>query len=261
MAADVRRWLDTATPTPFSEKIRSSLVSSMAWRDPESLTEWVKTMPPDQKTPEKLQQMATSLINGGSDMDRIEGLLAKAPAELAPALVMAGFSTGSNWPGGDVQPWLARIDQVPEEKRAWASSVLAGRWTATDPDAAIAWAHQLPGGEARSQSFAAIAGRWAKADSYETSEWIRSLPQGQDRDGATGALVKTIARDEPDSALTWAQTITDPQQRTAGITAALEGWARRDPQGALRQLETNSLSPELKESLRQSLTAPGKKPN
>jgi hypothetical protein len=187
--------------------------------------------------------------------------LAEAPAELKPELVLAGFSSGNNWPGGDVKPWIARIDQVPEEKRAWASSVLAARWAATDPDGAIAWAHQLPDDAARLQSYAAIAGRWAKADSYETSEWIRTLPPGQERDGATGALVKTIAQEEPDSALTWAQTIADSTQRTAGITAALEGWARRDLQGALRQLETSDLPPDVKEAVRQSLPDAGKKPN
>jgi hypothetical protein len=257
-AGEVRRWLDSQPSTPFTEKIRNSLTTSMAWQDPQALTAWVKEMPAEQKTPEKLNKIALSLINQGSDMDRIEDLIAKSPPELASALVLAGFSAGSSWPGGDVKPWLDRLDQVPAEKRPWAYSVLAGRWAATDPDAAIAWAARLTDEEARMQSYASIAGRWAKADSYETSQWITSLPEGRERDSAAGSLVKTIAQEEPDSAFTWAQTILDPQQKLAAITTALEGWARRDLPGALGQLEASTLPPEAKATLRQSLPAAGK---
>ena len=258
LANEVRRWLDSQPSTPFSDKIRSSLIMSMAWRDPMALTGWVKDMPAEQKTPEKLNQLALSLINQGNDMDRIDDLIAKAPPELASSLVLAGFTVGNNWPGGDVKPWLERLDQVPPEKRPWASSVLAGRWAATDPDAAIAWANNLPDDDSREQSYASIASRWAKADSYETSEWVRSLPEGRDRDGATASLVKTVARDEPDSALTWAQTIHDPQQKLAAVATALEAWAQRDAAGALRQLEASTLPPESKATLRQTLTAGAK---
>jgi RNA polymerase sigma factor (sigma-70 family) len=261
LANDVRRWLDKNPSTPFSKEIRSSLIMSMAWREPQALVSWVQEMPAEQKTPEKLSQVALTLINQGSDMNRIEDLIAKSPPELSAALVLAAFDAGSNWPGGDVKPWIARLDQVPAEKRPWASSVLAGRWAATDPDAAVAWAGQLTDETTRVQSYSSIASRWAKADSYETSEWITSLPEGSERDGATGALVKTIARDEPDSAFTWAQTIRGPQQKLAATTAALEAWAQRDPAGAMRQLEASALSPESKETLRQKLSAGAKAPN
>jgi RNA polymerase sigma factor (sigma-70 family) len=257
----VRQWLDTQPASPFADKIRESLVTAMAWRDPAALTEWVRNMPADQKTPERLQTVARTLLNQGSDMNRIEDLIAKSPPELSSALVLAGFNVGSNWPGGEIKPWLARLDQVPAADRPKASSVLAGRWAASDPDAAIAWASQLPDAEARIQSYASIAGRWAKADSYETSAWIKSLPEGRERDESTGALVKSIAQEEPDSAFTWAQTIRDPNQRQTSLTAALEGWARRDLAGALRQMEATELPPEAKATLRQSLPSAAKIPN
>ena len=208
---------------------RLALINGTAWQDPTALLAWVKEMPAEQKTPEKLKEIASRLLNGGSEVGRIDELIATSPPELSAALISAGFGANGGWPGGDVKPWLARLEKVAPEDRARSSAILAGNWTATDPDAAIAWATALPDEEARKQSYAAIAGRWAQADSYEASQWIATLPAGAGRDAATRTLVGITAEAEPDSAWAWARQISDPQTRFDSMAMALAGFSKTDP--------------------------------
>jgi hypothetical protein len=233
-AAEIRAWLDAQPPGEFVDRARMSLVNATAWHEPMALVEWVKQMPAEQKTPQKMGEIALRLLNGGSDFNHIDELIATAPPDLRTALIKEGFgrSGGSEWPGGDVTPWLARLEQVEPAERARASGVLAQNWAATDPDAAITWAEALPDDDARKQSYAAIAGRWARADSYEASQWIATLPAGAERDAAASSLVQTIASAEPDSAWTWARSITQDDLRFQAMTSAMAAMTARDPAAA-----------------------------
>ncbi len=239
-AAEIRAWLDAQPPGSFVDETRAALINGTAWHDPDALVAWVNDMPAEQKTPEKLKEIAQRLLNGGGDLSRIDELIATSPPALSEALILQGFMGSSNgWPGGDVTPWLARLEQVPASERGLASSVLAGNWTATDPEAAVAWAAALPDEAARQQSYAAIARRWAQADSYETSQWIASLPAGGERDAATRSLVYEVAASEPDSAWKWARQITGAQARFDAMGASLAAMAKTDPaagRAALQQI-------------------------
>ncbi len=252
-AAEIRAWLDAQPPGPFVEETRLALINGTAWHDPTALVAWVKEMPAEQKTPEKLIEIARRLLNSGSDFSRIDELIASSPPELSTALVKVGFnaSGGDGWPGGDVKPWLARLDQLPAGERAQASAILAANWTVTDPDAATAWAAALPDENTRKQTYSAIAGRWAQADSYEASQWIATLPSGAERDAAVGSLVQTIGVSDPDSAWKWARSISSEILRHEAMANAIAVMAMKDP--AVGKAALAGIGAELPTEMRTSL--------
>jgi hypothetical protein len=81
-----------------------------------------------------MEQGTRSLVNGGSQMDRFEGLLAKASPKIRQYLLDVGFQSGMMYVGSgqtiDFKPdvWLARLDELPDERKGtlWAELRKAG---------------------------------------------------------------------------------------------------------------------------------------
>jgi RNA polymerase sigma factor (sigma-70 family) len=250
-------WLKTRPHDDFTDGLRSMLMRTASWKEPQLAMQWMAEMPDSQETQRLVEQNLSNLVNRGADLARIDELLAKAPEKLRAGLLATAFSSEGDWRMSDLQPWIARMAELPAEQRPQAAASLAGRMAATDPQAAITWATSLTNEEERRNAIGSVATRWANADSYEASQWIASLPEGGERDAAARALVRSIAQSDPESAWTWATSIGNASERTVALTMALTQVKERDPQRALQLVQTLDANAAGRSALLEVLGQPG----
>lgn len=153
---------------------------------------------------------------------------------------------------GDPARWVARLNEIPSERRATAASGLAGAWATTDPAAAIKRAPVLPEESGRDTALRSIANSWALTDPLDAAHWVDSLPQGPGRDNASQSIVMALARSEPQAAWDWAVSIKSEQLRFGSLQMAYLGLMKKDAATAEQMLITSSLPPGLVKSLRES---------
>jgi RNA polymerase sigma factor (sigma-70 family) len=235
-------WLGAQPSGEFVDKLRGMMLRTAAWKDPELAMEWMQAMPDSPEAQRLIEHNLSSLVNNGANLERIEGLLAKAPEKLRPGLLATAFTSEGDWRQSDLEPWMQRLNELPAEQRPGAAGSLARRMAATDPQAAVQWAASLTNAEERRSAVGNLTARWANADSYEASEWVAGLPAGADRDIAAQALAGSIARDDPESAWTWAASIADNGMRLDSLQTAIVQMKERDPQRARQLLNAPNLS-------------------
>jgi hypothetical protein len=235
-------WLKNQPNNEFTGSLRGMLLRSAAWKEPEVAMQWMMEMPDSPDAQRLVEESMTRLINNGADLDRVENLLQKVPEKLRPGLLATAFSAQGDWKMSDLEPWIARMAELPAELRPQAAGSLASRMAASDPQAAAAWAASLPNDVERHIAIGRLTASWAGADSYEASQWIAGLPPGSERDTAAQALIGSIVQSDPESAWTWAASIQDEQQRASALSVALAPFKARDPQRALQLVQ--SLAPD-----------------
>ena len=198
-------------------------------------------------------QLASSLLNSGSDIERLDGLLEQVPdGPLHDALLQAGLQRPNQ--DLDAALWIGRLDELPEANRADASRAITRSWSMRDPHAAIAWSNGIEIPTQRRMAFQGLVEGWAGADSWEASEWVADLEEGEDRDHAIVGLVRQIAGDDIDAAWQWANAVTSPEIRRTAIGETINGIVRRDPERAERMLEqAGDLEPQTVENIRRQI--------
>ncbi|MHA3772387.1 hypothetical protein ACXR0O_12710 [Verrucomicrobiota bacterium sgz303538] len=242
-------WLDEQPASDFTRAARGSLLNAIAWKEPNVALKFLEKLSDSPESEELLEQGTRSLINGGSQMYRIEELLSKASPKIRPYLLETGFQYGFGFydpsRGAALDPtrWLQRLDELPADRRVNAVSGLARGWASSDPQAAINWAMSLTDPAQREQAFGAAASAWAGSDPYESARWINSLPAGANRDTAARSLVGALSDSEPETAWTWALGIETPGQRMGALQIAYMGLRKKDPAIAKQLLQSANLSP------------------
>jgi hypothetical protein len=237
-------WLDQQPAREFTMGVRSSLINAIAWKEPDAALEYLEKLPDTPANRQILETGTRSLINGGSQMHRFEELFEKASPTIRTYLIETGFTYGTDAIGADPQRWLARLDELPAEKRVNALSGLARGLATNDPQRAIEWALSLKDPTQRDQAFGAVASTWAMNDVYEAATWIDSLPSGENRDNATRGLVSALSFSEPESAWTWALSIGTPGARLSALQLAYMGLEKKDPKIAQQLLQSAPFTPE-----------------
>ena len=238
------RWLDDEPASNFTRQARSSLINAIAWKEPDVALTFLEKLPDSEENRQLLEQGTRSLINGGSQMNRFEELLANASPKMRPYLLQTGFEHGLQNGAPNPALWTARLDELPPERRLNAMGALARGWATGDPEGAIAWATSLPDAAQRDHAFESAARTWAATDSYAAAQWINSLPSGSNRDVAVAGLVGALARNQPENAWTWALSIETPQRRLQALQLAYALTRDRDPSVAENLLQSANLSPE-----------------
>jgi hypothetical protein len=234
-------WLDGQPQTDIMRNLRGSMLSAIAWKEPEAALGFLERIPDTPENAPLLARGVSSLINGGSRMDQFEDLLEKAPSNLRPRMIETGFSYGAGNITTDPSRWIARLDEIPVERRAGAASRLASAWAAGDPGAAARWAESLSDASGREGALGSIAGTWAVNDPRETARWVDTLPVGGGRDAASRSLVTVLARSEPETAWTWALNIQSPESRLGSLQIAYLGLRKKDAAIAEQMLESANL--------------------
>jgi hypothetical protein len=237
------RWLDDEASSPFTTAARSSLVNAIAWKEPDVALSFLEKLADSDENKQLLQQGARSLINGGSQISRLDELLEKASPKMRPYLLETAFDFGMQAAGSDPERWIARIAELPQERRSNATASLARGWAGTDPEAAIAWASSLQDSEQRTLAFEAAAQGWATNDPPDAARWINTLPTGLNRDVAVKGLVGALVRNQPENAWTWALSIQTPQLKSDALQLAYMLTRQNDPARAEALLRTGQLSP------------------
>ena len=237
-------WLDQQPAREFTMGVRSSLINAIAWKEPDAALEYLERLPDTPANRQIFETGTRSLINGGSQMHRFEELFEKASPAIRPYLLETGFTYGSDAIGADPQRWLARLDELPAEKRLNAIAGVARGLAANDPQNAVEWALSLKDPTQRDQAFGAVTSTWAMNDVYETATWIDSLPSGANRDNATRGLVSALSFSEPETAWTWALSIGTAEARLAALQLAYMGLEKKDPKIAQQLLQSTPFTPE-----------------
>jgi len=245
-------WLDEEPPSTFTRGARGALINAIAWKEPDVALSFLEKLGDSDENKELLQQGARSLVNGGSQMSRMDEFLESASPKIRPYLLETAFDFGMQSAGADPQRWIARIAELPEERRTNAVAGVARGWAATDPEAAIAWASSLQDTTQRAQAFQAAAQSWATNDAPEAARWINSLPIGQNRDVAVNGLVGALVRNQPENAWTWALSIQTPQLKAQALQMAYMLTRQNDPARAEALLQTGQLSPAELQLLRRN---------
>ena len=241
------QWLDGQPANDFTKGARSSLLNAMAWKEPDTALAYLDKIPDTAENRELLQNGTRSLLNGGSQMDRFEDLLAKISPKLRPYLIETAFSFGLANPNGnsgiDPVKWLPRLNELPAEQRTNAIGGLARGWAISDPQGAVAWASSLADPSQHDSAISSVAMTWANTDIYESSLWINSLAPGQTRDVAVQGLVNAITQSSPEAAWAWALSVQTPQTRMNALSMAYMGLTQKDPAIARQFLQNAKISP------------------
>jgi len=248
------KWLDDQPTNDFTRAARGSLLNAIGWKEPDVALGFLEKLPDNAENRQLLEQGTRALVNGGSQMYRMEELLAKASPKLRTLLIETGFHYGCNSEDGGFDParWVPRINELPEDRRASAINGLAGGWAHNDPEAAINWALSLQGPSQRDGALDVATRRWTAADPYEAAKWINTMPTGKPRDIASWNLVTSLARSEPESAWTWALSIGSTDSKVRALQVAYESLLKKDPAVAQQMLQSANLSAHERSLLTQS---------
>lgn len=193
----------------------------------------------NQDTPEALDW-----ANGlpGEDRQRATNAILHGIAERDPARAAALFE---NLSGG--QP-----SRNPQETHAYQRMAreVASIWAHSDPEAAAAWAIDLPeAGGVQRGAVAEATERWLRMDGMAAGEWILQLPEGETRDAASERVVHTTLPADPEAAFEWASSISDTDRQTGLMHHVLERWRLTDPASARTAMNAVDLSPEQRRHL------------
>lgn len=93
-----------------------------------------------------------------------------------------------------------------------------------DASQALAWAQELPPGEARASAFNGIFVQWANAEPLAASEALATLPAGADRDTAIEAAFHGLVERDPERTFQWALAMQPSQKQEELIQQAWHRW-------------------------------------
>ncbi len=183
---------------------RDRIAAGWAAKSPEEAERWAQSLPQEDR-----YSALASVWNAAAGDNP-----AKTAASLAAAL-----------------PGASGIDSATRGM-AVSAGAIATAWVSQDPQAASAWAEQLPDGKAREAAMASIAEQWANTDTMAASSWINQLPQGRPRDEAAAKLIEKITPTDPAAAFTWAANIGDSDRQWQSLKSTVNAWKVYNPAAA-----------------------------
>ncbi len=242
---------DTKKSETPQEIAPRDLAAIMGIRNPmerfQALIEHVKNLPSDEiggmlkelragagKLDTEAKFIAHLLLTrwGQEDPDAAFASLADIPAKQAGGEAMAILaSLAANDPARAVA-WLSdpenSIARQPFMGHLLALS-LATEWSRHDPDAALAWAAELPSGQ-RAGAYSGIIGNIVETDPERAAAVALELDSGA-RSKVIGQIARNWAEQSPERAIEWAGTL-EGYDRSQALSDALASWATTAPESA-----------------------------
>ncbi len=249
----VWEWLRDQPERPDMQRLRMDMIQAVSPLDPERALRMVAELSDANLLDDRdVQQVAGDLMDGEHALHRFDDLVEKAPERLRGPMLEKLFDYLQPNTFRDPQPWIARIEQLPEADRPGRIGQFMEAWATHSPEEAIAWASALPEQETRSEALAEAASAWAARDPYQASEWIASRPPGLNPDDGAGALARALAQEAPEEAWAWMLSIREPTRRASSAWGVLQTMHPHYPDTALQWLENAPLLLEDKTRLRQA---------
>ncbi len=234
-----------------------NLLSRMAASDPKGAAEIFQTLPADQAS-NQLAQFAGSLASGNLDFAKEwVDQLGDAKVKMQAVRSIAGVVARSE-PKAAAE-WL--MEKQPSADLTW---ILNG-WVRNAPKEAMAWAKNLPEGdakrsaqasivqqlaysdleqarkvfaselsaEAQTSSASSLAGQWANRDVNAARSWAESLPSGGARDNALGSVARAWAQRDIGAAAQWLQRSEAGDSRDRMVKEFASVAVQKDPATAV----------------------------
>jgi hypothetical protein len=249
-------WLQTQPDGEAVKALKDQVINSAAWQDPVLAMKLGADLPSTPEGNQQVQQLAERVFNGGSMLGRFDQLLAIAPERLQTPLVESAFNFLRSDNLSDPQPWVNKLQLLPEADRTKGVQSLARAWAEQSPSETIAWASSLPAGDAQNAASAAIVSGWATKDALGAANWVAAMSNGPQRDQSTEALVTTSAGQYPKQAWDWALSIGDEATRERAATQVVQTMAARDAATARQWIDSGPFTDETRQKLQASLSKP-----
>lgn len=151
--------------------------------------------------------------------------------------VFRAMSSGTT--GNRQQLLDAMIEHMPvgDNFQNAVSSVFSS-WAREDPAAAAVAVSQLPPGRALSRATEQIAAEWARAGNHEqVLAWAQQLPEGEARTNALESLFSQLSTQDPQQALAALATL-GPAERGDALRSLAAGWSKANPEAVLQWANT-----------------------
>ncbi len=174
-----------------------------------------------ERTTAGLPEQLTSALSTGKPHDRERALEA-----LLPDLMRRDISAAARLAEG-LEPWASREEVLFRVAREWASQ---------DPEAAVAWARQLPDAAESDPVFRQVCIAVAQTDPLLALDLAGTL------ESLRNLLLDVLARKDPDAAVRWAGRQTDAGTRETAFAHIALGQAEGYPERAAR-LVAERISP------------------
>lgn len=129
----------------------------------------------------------------------------------------------------------AMVEHMPigDNFQSALSNIFSG-WARDNPAEAAAAVSQLPPGPALARATEQIASQWARAGaSDEVLAWAQQLPQGEARTNALESLFSQLSTKDPQQALA-ALAGLSPEDRGNALRSLAAGWSKTNPQAVLQ---------------------------
>ncbi|MEZ5327125.1 MAG: hypothetical protein R3F19_18915 [Verrucomicrobiales bacterium] len=234
----ILKGVDSLEPGEIKERIRSSIVRTMAADDAYQAAEYVQSLG-EQATPElwgnvldsfesydpssylawkildllpedSRQKASVSMIRNiaSTDPAKAAHFLESVSGDVPIAELVSGVAAG--WVRLNLQEAQDWVEQLDPGLRAGAAEGVAQSIAVRDGPAAMQWIESLKLSEIDTQRVASQAYTyWLSADKYGAETFLEATPSGQIRDGATYAMATQSAFDDAEKAMTWAVQIKD----------------------------------------------------
>jgi len=141
----------------------------------------------------------------------------------------------ARWAAIDPQKALAFLQSLMERKSEWALQIggyIVEEWSGKDPNAALAWAKQLPRGQMRQIAFNCALPEFEKHDAASAVTSLLKLPDGLERNDLLKRIVWSWAEQDPNAARAWASSLPAGSMRLSVLPSVVFGWTRTDPKAA-----------------------------
>lgn len=130
---------------------------------------------------------------------------------------------------------------------ALGKAVLKG-WLRTEPEAAVQWWMQAPGGYPdKSGRINDIVEAWSASDVFAAAEWLVRQPLDAAVAPAMTTLAQKVATSDPERAMVWALSVPAGPHQTDAVHSVSRTWAQKDKAAATEAVNASSLPPEEKE--------------
>jgi hypothetical protein len=201
-------------------------VGNLATRNMEFAREWV-----DQLSDARLRSQAIRAIGGvlarGDPRGAAEWLMQKQPGSDLTWLVNSWVRNSPK----DVLAWARELPEGEAKCSAQASVVQNLIWSDLE-QARSTFANELSP-EAQVNAASNLANQWAQRDLAAARTWAESLPPGGARDNALGGMVRSWATQDATAAAQWLERFAPGDERDRVVTQFAGTVAKRDPEGAL----------------------------
>jgi len=227
-----------------------AVASSFAARDPAAAAAYFLGLPADSERDALLTAVAKTWTM--QDVNAARAWARTLPEDTTRMQVMQTIASVEA--NGDLQAFADNLSQTPDGlEKDLRVNTLAVQWAYQDPQAASAWAAQLPPDDSRQEKsnfrnnlISQVAFVWANTDPTAAAKWVEQLA-GMAHDQAAESVARQMLRTDPSSAIRLMDTI---QNKTVWENAAKEvvrQWLTTDPEAAKKWVVESALPDDFKQ--------------